>query len=214
MYSIKYHFPFQFQTIIPYLQEEVYFLFVGFEEQLTELNINYLTLQYITDGVAYADFEANFIQSVIPAGIQNSRSRLLWQMQLVSRQTSTCQIPRQVWSTCLCPHLWKKWLRMYIFYPRPHFFWQRITSLTTGLLHMQASFPALLRPQLEQCGWHTVVSALGNHTLHITDSQNNFRHIHAPQNAQSSDKLKVNNLQNPPLRCVSHIREYIDKNSL
>lgn len=53
--------------IIPYLQEEVYFLFVGFEEQLTELNINYLTLQYITDGVAHADFEANFIQSIIPA---------------------------------------------------------------------------------------------------------------------------------------------------
>lgn len=53
---------------------------------------------------------------------QNSRLRLLWQTQLVSRQISTCQIPRQVWSTCLYPHLRKKGLSIYIFYPRPHFF--------------------------------------------------------------------------------------------
>lgn len=58
-----------------YLEEEVYFLFAGFQEQLTKLNINYSTLQYIADCVAHADFETDFIQSVIPARTQNWRSQ-------------------------------------------------------------------------------------------------------------------------------------------
>lgn len=137
---------------------------------MTKLNINGSTLQYITDCVAHADFETNFIQSIIAARTQNPKSQnvsdkhrigITAKLQVTDPKTSLEHTPLPKTT------LRKTLLRIYFSLPR------------TSLSLKENSFPAHnsvshadfiitstwapLELKLEQCDWHKGALLLGKH---------------------------------------------------